>query len=133
MKMKKLLVLFAIASALPFMATAYQTTEETEFLTDILKIEQDHSFPVETIQLTYLKHCTEVFSNVWLQDVEPGHTNIGVSVKRVAENCLMDQPVWSNETVTIKVNSDVPTEYGLLRNLSLAVPFFSGISVDNFN
>ncbi|MBK9322348.1 MAG: hypothetical protein IPM97_05240 [Bdellovibrionaceae bacterium] len=56
--MKKLLMFLVVGSLLPVLAMAHQTIEESEFLTDILKIEQDHGFPVETIKLTYLTVCS---------------------------------------------------------------------------
>lgn len=117
------------------MAFGYKSIEGSEFLTDIVRIEQHHMFPVETVTLTYLRHCSERFSQVWSKVVSSNYSELGVTVKSSSQPCTMEAPVWINENVTIQISSELPTAYGLLRNLDLAIPMssMSGVSVDNFN
>jgi hypothetical protein len=133
--MKKFLLAIAVVLSSFNFAMGHESIQNSEFLTDIVKIEQDHAFPVETVKLTYVRHCEEEFSNVYMAAVAPGYSELGVTVKTGTAVCTMDKPVWIYEQVTIQLNSETPTTYGLLKSLEAAVPFdsMSGVSVDTFN
>ena len=130
--MKKVLNLAFALLLYSGLAIAHEPVANSEFLTEIVRLRQNNAFPVERVTITYVRHCDESFSNVWLKDVSPSYKELGVTVRRTAESCTMDQPEWVYERVSVQVNSEVPTTYGRLQSLDLAAPM-SGVSVDNFD
>lgn len=134
--MKSILTAVAILILNFSTAYGYEPIQSAEFLTDIVGIEQDHAFPVESVTLTYIRKCNEVLTNIWMKVVRQNYKELGVTVRPgTVEACTMDQPLWITESVTIQLISEVPTTYGLLQVLETAEPFvpMSGVSVDTFN
>lgn len=126
--MKQLIIVL-----MSILSLAAHSNEHNVYLTEITKIQQNNGFPVETVNITFVKHCTEVLDSVWKRELKSGRVSLGVTVKKVLNDCPMHELEWSYPTVTIELIAEVPTHYGIIKKLNEQDNFISGISVDNFN
>ncbi len=110
-------------------ATAFATPNPAN-MAKITNIEGNGGFPTELVAVTYVRHCSEAFEGAWAQRTS---NQVGIAITVANKGvCLMFEPEWVVESVTLPIYADSPTEYFSLSTLDGAEEF-SGVSFDSFD